>query len=314
MVEALTPPAKKRRRRAKKGEPRKPPRAKKPHEDVPPLSVDDPAVDWDPENHGAKRANSSDPIGRVSIFEEQGRGIPSFDDVTPAQIFEYVDRKAQEIGAHIPQNRGVPATVSDHANMLSREEKAIVILGRAIGVPYRHVVEKLNEFRDAANLPPITSDPVVLCHKAVTRHKEIVAAIQTDMLVAVEEWSPLVSGQQRYVWRARILQLYAATIKRLAEAPLNAIRSINSDGDFVWLNQIDEIRRLDKAMSAHMAFFDKLGVDGNLSSFFAKPSERMAEQNQKRAEAEIEEAFAAGRITEVERLNRIRTLRHGASE
>lgn len=283
---------------------------KAPTEIIPAIPLSDPVVNWDPEDHGAKSSNSSDPIGQVSIFEEHGRGIPSFEDSTPAHVFDYVDRKAQEIGLHIPRNRGVPGTVDDHANMLSQEEKAMIILGRAIGIPYRHVVERLNFLRTEATLPVITSDPVVVCHKAITRHREIVAAIQGDMLAAVEEWSPLVSGQQRFVWRARMIQMYADIIKRLSMEPYNAIRSIDRRGNVEWLSAVDEIRRLDKAMSSHMSFFDKLGAK-DMSSFFTNPSEKMKEQQTNKAASQIEEDFAAGTITEVERLQRLRALRHG---
>lgn len=277
------------------------------------VPVTDEAVDWNPEEYHGKRPNSSDPIGKVSIFEESGRGIPAFSDASPSRIFEYVDSKAKAIGAHIPKNRGVPASVEDTANMLSQEEKAIVIHGRAIGIPYRLVFERLNQLRAEANLPLITSDPIKVCNVAVSRHRDIVAAIQSDMLAAVEEWSPLVSGQQRFIWRARLIQMYADVIKRLSLEPYDAIRSIDSHGNVEWLNKVDEIRRLDKAMAPHMTYFDKLGVR-DMNSIFTNPSEKIQEAQARKAEETIEQDFADGTISEVERLKRIRALRHGDSE
>lgn len=268
-------------------------------------------IDWDPEDHGAKRYNPSDPLGQVSIFEETGGGIPTFDSASARRVFEYVDRKARSVGAYIPKNRGVPATVKDTSNMLSQEEKAVVILGRAIGVPYRAVVERLNQLRTEAGAPPITSDPGDVCSVVASRHKEIVTAIQADMLAAVEGWSPLVGGQQRFVWHARMIELYRATIQKLAKEPVDSIRRIDDRGRVFWLDKIDEIRRLDKAMASHMKFFEDVGVSGDLSALLSRPSDRIREQQVRKAEEDIEVLHAEGHIDDVERLKRLRALRHG---
>lgn len=285
----------------------------KPEDEAPePLDYDD-VIPWDPEAHGSKRSNDSDPVGQVSIFEETGGGVPAFDTSSARRIFEYVDKKALSIGSYIPKNRGVPPN-TDPNNMLSQEEKAIILLGRAVGIPYRLIYQRLNDLRSGAGKPLTTSDPHMMCAGTVGKHKEIVTAIQGDLLAAVEEWSPLVSGQQRFVWHARMVEMYREIIIRVSQEPANAIRRIGKKGQVRWLDKVDEIRRLDSAMQHHMGFFERLGTSGDLSAMLSNPSEKIREQQVIRAEHDIEELHEKGEIDDIERLKRLRALHHGADE
>lgn len=279
---------------------------------LPAIPASDPAVVWDPNNGKGTRDHGVDELARVSVFDENGGGVPPF-TAAAESIYLYVDSKAREIGVEIPRNRGVPATaVNSSENMLSVQEKAILIHGRAIGIPYRIVVERLNQIRAEQGIVPLTRDPDSL-FQSVAKYKDLITAIQKDLLAAVEEWSPLVIGQHRFVWHARLVQFYAEVIRRLSEEPYDAIRRIDNHGDVVWLNKVDEIRRLDKAMHAHMAYFDKLGM-GDMKKFLQSPSQAFEEQEKLKGELEIEEAYEKGEISEVERLKRLRELKHGAAE
>ena len=266
-------------------------------------------IGWDPENHGAKRYNPSDPLGQVTLFQENGGGIPSLDSSVIA-IYKYVDHKARSIGAHIPKNHGHPSFVPDH-QMLSSEEKAIVLLGRAIGIPYRGSVDRINELRAAAGLDLYVLEASQALTPMVARHRDIVNAIQVDMLAAVEEWSPLVAGSQRFVWHARMIEIYRALIVALAEEPLDSIRRIDHKGKTFYLDKVNEIRRLDKAMSSHLTYMDKLVGSADLAKLLSNPSGALAEQRRSNVEDEIEAEFEEDKITEVERLQRLRQLRHG---
>jgi len=230
-----------------------------------------------------------------SVFLESG--VPSLnDDFT--KIYQYVSEKGEVVGAVIAKNRGVPPKAVPE-NMLSIEEKAVVILGRACGVPGTEVRDRINERRAANGIPPVTQNPGRLVSQTGHRYRALVEAIQADLLSAIEAYSPLVTGPQRIVWRARILEFYREEI-----LTTNANPELDND------EKIKRIRKLDSSMLPHLNYFEKVNGTPNLPDLLKGRSDRHQEFAVSRREQEIEEAFNKGKIDDVERIQRIRELRH----
>jgi hypothetical protein len=255
-----------------------------------------------------------DPMGEVSLFG--AHGAPSLSESAEA-VFNYVDRKAREAGTHVKLNRGVPPG-ADPANMLTVEEKAIVILGRALGLVWEEISGRINELRMAEGRDLMTRPPHALANRIFKGHTAIVEAIQADILESTEAFSPLVSGQQRFVWRARMVQLYREQIERvfmMSEDTIRGYRRVKGgEEEAIYIDKVDEIRKLDRAMQPHMNFFDRVGVSGDISALLSNPSDRIREQAATKREVEIELAFERNEITDEERIDQLRDLRHGASE
>jgi hypothetical protein len=64
-------------------------------------------------------------------------------------------------------------------------------------------------------------------------------------------------------------------------------------------------------MRPHLKWFDSLNVSKDMMGKLANPSQRAAEQSQRKAEADIQAQFEAGTITDSERISRLRKLKHG---
>jgi hypothetical protein len=216
-----------------------------------------------------------------------------------SDVLAYVDEKATAIGSHIPKSRGVPATARSPEAMLTQEEKAVLLLGRAIGVPWRDIMDTINDRRGAAGILQFSSDPRSASSRMfVSRNKHIVAAIQADLLEAMEAYSPLMQGAARTVHRSRMMEHYRREIVRLLRQP-----------------QSDEVQKriisLDKAMQSHMGFFDRMGVSRDISGLMGSPAERVREQQTLRAAESVRKRMEAGEISELDGARELRALRHG---
>lgn len=244
------------------------------------------------------KSNNSDPTGRLALYDSAA--VPSIEDAI-AQIYEYVEFRAQELGLHVKKNRGAPRTVKNAANMLTVEEKALYILGRATGVTYAEIRARIQRYREAEGREMGDSRSFFKAgERVVSRHKPIMSAIQTDLLAATEAFSPLVGGAQRFTWRARLLEFYRT---RIIET--QADRSMDQ------YERDDAIRALDTAMRPHLHWFDKLAGSKNVLGALANVSERAAEQTLLEAEAAVAKSFDSGDITDSERIDQLRKLRHG---
>ena len=220
------------------------------------------------ENNGAATGDFG---YRDSVFLESG--VPALnDDFT--KIYDYVSEKGEAVGAVIGRNRGVPPKAVPE-NMLSVEEKAVVILGRACGVPGTEVRDRINEHRAANGIPPVTQNPGRLVSQTGHRYRKLVKAIQADLLSAIEAYSPLLTGLQRIVWRARIVELYHEEILRT-----NANPELDND------EKIKRIMKLDSSMLPHLNYFDKVYGTPNLADLLKGRSERLQQLAMSRREQE----------------------------
>lgn len=196
-----------------------------------------------PETTTKISSTPSDPTGRVSVFKESS--TPTIhEDVE--KVYDYVDKKARSIGEKIRKNRGVPPQ-ADPKNMMSVEEKALVILGRAIGVTWQEIMDRIVKYRQSRGKEPPDRDPYSLSRNIFRSHRPIISAIQADMVASLEAFSPLVNGAQRMVWRARIMEFCRREIERLAATP-------HVDDE-----QLDRIKKLDTMMRQHMSWFEDIG-------------------------------------------------------
>tara|TARA_R110000787_G_scaffold79469_4_gene173704 strand:- start:9451 stop:9873 length:423 start_codon:yes stop_codon:yes gene_type:complete len=139
--------------------------------------------------------------------------------------------------------------------------------------------------------------------KVLQSHRPIVLAIQSDMLEATEAFSPLVGGAHRFSWRARLLEFYR-----------QRIIATEADPDLETDDREDRVRKLDAAMGPHLRWFDEFVGKKNMMEHFQPPSERAAEQTALMAEVEITREYEAGDLTDSERIERLRVLRHGLTE
>jgi len=247
----------------------------------------------DTHNRHKIASNGWDPTG---LFD--AGAIPSITDAAEL-IHGYVEGKAQELGKTIPRNRGLPHS-ADPKNMLSLEEKAIVILGRSVGVVWTEIRDRICALRVARGEEPPDRDFYSFTVKFVKNNKEIVSAIQADLLEATEAFSPLVGGTQRFLWRARVLEWYR-----------QRFISVSLDEDLAPKDRDAQLRLIDSSMRPHMDFLDKVGGMGDMSKMLASPSERVREQAQSAAEAQLAAQRESGEVTEEEYIDRLRLLRFG---
>lgn len=240
-----------------------------------------------------------DPTGESDIF--LATGVMPF-DATPGQIHEYVAVVAYNIGEVIRRNRGNPRNAHPR-NMLSVEEKAVVILGRAIGVTWREIKKKINNARIGQGLEPPDRETGSYYQSVIEPHKKIVAAIHTDILDALEVFSPLVSGTSRIIWRARIMEFYRQRIHAISRQSRLKVKE-----------REQRIIALDKAMSAHVRYFDSLQNNDDIERALGSPADQVQIQVRSKAEREIEDKFDKGEITDAERIDLLREARHGDRE
>jgi len=237
-----------------------------------------------------------DPTGEKDIF--LATGVMPFEAST-AEIYEYVENRAQMVGLHVSRSRGKPPNAKEE-NMLTVEEKALVILGRAIGVTWRHIKARIIEERIAAGLVPPDRESGSYHTKVIEPHRKVVTAIHADMLDALEVFSPLVSGSQRIIWRAKLIEWYRQRIFSVARNQRLAMKERER-----------RVIALDKAMDKHLRYFDGLMGEEDIAKLLGSPSEQVHSQSQAKAEAMIEGSFSRGEITDEERIDELRMLRHG---
>lgn len=256
------------------------------------------------------KPTKSDPTGEVALFDEFG--APPISSEVSA-IYDYVENKARSIGEHVRKNRGVPPGASPE-NMLSVEEKAIIILGRAVGIVWSEIKSRINQYRDEKGEPRITRPKYELGTNVITSHSDVVAAIQADVLGAVEAFSPLVSGQQRFIWRARIVELYRQEILRIWHMDPDHVVGRTAKGQPIyatneWKDKM--VAKLDRAMQPHFSYFDQIGESEDISALMVSPGDMMKQQGMVQKVQELEEMFEKGDISDEERINRLRELKHG---
>jgi hypothetical protein len=239
--------------------------------------------------------DGSDVTGELALFSESG--VPSIMEEA-STVFAYVEGKAQSIGLRIPKNRGRPPNTPPE-NMLSLEEKAIAILGNGVGLTPREVFVRINRLRHEKGEVLLSCAPYSITEHVRRRHREIVTAIQADMLSSVEAFAPLVSGQARFAWRAKVLELYRQWFIGTVESGLSTDQKIK------------RITKLDKAMGPHMTYFDNLGMDGGIGRALESPRQALEAENAIKAELAIQKAFEDGEITDSERISRLQRLKHG---
>jgi hypothetical protein len=134
----------------------------------------------------------------------------------------------------------------------------------------------------------------------IVPHKKVIDAIHADILHAIETFSPLVSGSARAVWRAKMIEYYRQRIMVVARHQR--------------LRVIDRERRiiaLDRAMSTHMRYFDQMMEPRNIGHLLSSPSSLVHASALSDAEQAIAEQFEEGKITDEERIDALRKLRHG---
>lgn len=240
-----------------------------------------------------------DPSGGGSIFAVAG-SIPF--EAPADEIFMYVEEKAQAIGLKVKRNRGLPP-FGKPENMLSPEEKSVVILGRSVGVSWPEISKRLHDDRvNRGEIPP--SCKVSNHYQGIVQgHERIVVAIHADMLEGIEAYSPLVGGSGRIIWRAKLLEFYRQRIFALARNPRIKLEKKER-----------RIASLDKAMEKHIRFFDGFQKEEDMERLLGSPAERMKTQFREKAEDEIAKRFANDEITDEERIDELRKLRHGELE
>ncbi len=246
-------------------------------------------VDASPKEE-AKGLDYYDPMGLSSVF--MASGIPAMEDA-PSAVYEYVQKKAESVNDSIKKNRGLPPLASP-SSMLSQEEKAIVILGYAVGAGWAYTVSVINAHRAARGQELYAiADRSRDMNRLSKRHGNIVDAIREDILGGMEAFSPLTHGTSRMIWRARLLEEYRKHLIRFA---------IKGD--------VEGIRDIDRSMKPHMSFFDKLSQGSNIANMLHGASENLRKQNEKRASRvrSIQEMFDKGEITDVQRIDMLREL------
>lgn len=243
------------------------------------------------------QGSPADPVGELDLFRESG--VPHLESDVQ-KVFDYVESKGRSVGTRVRRNRGLPPGATPE-NMLSVEEKAIIILGRAIGVTWPEIFDRIVALRETRGEPAPTREPWELGVRVIRAHSEIIKAIQADLVSSLEAFSPLVGGSQRLVWRARILEYYR-----------RATLAILQDDTLSRTERMERIQALDRSMAPHMKYFDKVGKSGDLSSLFVSPGDAAREKQLNEQEEHIEEAFGKGEIDDVERFRRLRDLHHGA--
>lgn len=239
----------------------------------------------------------SDPRNELSLYDSAA--VPSVADAVEL-VYAYVEERAQALGLHIKKNRGLPPQARA-ANMLTVEEKALYILGRATGVTYKEILRRIEALRAQEGRPMgDTSSFFKAGERVAAAHKPIIQAIQTDMLSAAEAFSPLVGGPQRFAWRARLLEWYR---QKMLEAETDTFLEDSE--------RIERVQSLDRSMQTHLSWFDRLAGSRNVLGALSNISDRAAAQTLKEAEAAVESSFRDGDITDSERISRLRKLRHG---
>jgi hypothetical protein len=234
--------------------------------------------------------------GEENIFV--ATGIVPF-EAPIEQIYEYVAAVGQRVGQEIRRNRGLPPGAKQ-CNMLSTEEKALVILGRAIGVSFPDIADELSRRRvDAGEEPPDRARHSYQA-KVIVPHRKIVEAIHADILDAVEVYSPLVSGSARLIYRARMLEFYRQQIHKVYGLKRVKMRERET-----------RISALDKSIDRHMKYFDQLMSSEDVSRLLGTPSDQVRSQSRTKAEEAVEDRYEAGEITDGERIDILRKMRHG---
>lgn len=237
-----------------------------------------------------------DPTGEKDIF--LATGVMPF-EATTEDIFDYVESKAISRGTHVKRNRGTPPGAREE-NMLSVQEKAIIILGRAIGVTWGEIKKRIIDERLSRGEVPPDRHSGSYHGAVIAPHMDIVRAIHADMLDALEVFSPLVGGSSRIIWRAKMIEYYRQNILRLARSREGATKDREA-----------RIAQMDRAMIRHFAFFDSVMREEDISKVLGTPADRSKEQELDRAEAEVEEMYNRGEISDIERVHAIRRIRHG---
>jgi hypothetical protein len=239
---------------------------------------------------------TTDPTGEKDIF--LATGVMPFEASLP-EIYGYVEGRAQQIGMHVKRNRGKPPNAKEE-NLLSVEEKALVILGRAIGVTWRQIKGRIIHERVQAGLVPPDRQSGSYHTSVIEPHRRIVTAIHADMLDALEVFSPLVGGSQRIIFRAKMIEYYRQRIFGVARLTRITLKERER-----------RIVALDKAMDKHLRYFDALTSEEDIAALLSSPSEQIHSQSQTKAEDAIEAMHKRGEITDEERIDELRKLRHG---
>lgn len=249
-----------------------------------------------------------DGVADASVFLEHS-GIPSF--LGPiSDIYNYVERKGREVGEDIKNNRGVPPGAS-RENMLTREEKAIGILGHAIGMPVQEIILRVNHLRVTQGIDPVESVNPRIFYE---RHRGIVAAIQEDMFASLEAVSPLVNPKQRFAMHATLMEYYRRCLMRVIFSNDEVTEGdTDKNGNLITIEKHRAVMKLDAAMQPHMKWFDRIAADPKFAEKMAPPSEqiRKAHDAERMAETMIQEKFDRGEITDNERIDLMRELKHG---
>lgn len=243
-------------------------------------------------------------------------GVPDINGPISA-VFEYVEGKASAAGMEIKRNRGVPSGASA-ASMLSVEEKAVAILGTACGLTTGEIKERIDRHRDESGFDPIPSKNSNIVSKVLATYASIIEAIQADYLEEIGEWSPLTSGQNRIVWRAKMIEFYRREIVRVGGMGEDEFDDGDENGSSAspMVSKQKVVATLDKAMRPHLEFFDKL-VRDDLSKYLKNPGQQLKAQAEgKRAEkiAEVYRLHKDGAIDDVEKVTRLRDLIHREDE
>jgi len=134
----------------------------------------------------------------------------------------------------------------------------------------------------------------------VEPHRKVIAAIHADMLDALETFSPLVGGSSRIIWRAKLIEFYRQRIFSLGRSHRLPLKERER-----------RIIALDKAMEKHVRFFDSLQKEEDIERLLGSPSEQVQSQSQAKAEKAIQKRCDDGEITDEERIDELRELRHG---
>lgn len=212
------------------------------------------------------------------------------------KIYEYVQSHAVRVGKKIQRNRGLPPNAAPE-NMLTPQEKAVLFLGRAIGLTYREIHNRLVEHRVAeGKKPPDSHLYERKWTEMVKRHQAVVNAIRADMVESMELSSPLVNGTLRLLFRSKLLEYFREEFMDAATV---------SDADERW----KRLRLVYPKLRDQMEYFDKLQGSKNIAKHLGSPAEKMREQEDTRAVDEIEQAFRSGEIDDVERIARLRALK-----
>ena len=246
-----------------------------------------------------------DPTGATDVF--RASGVPNIEGAVEG-VYEYVQEKAKEVNLEIKRNRGIPPN-AETGSMLTVEEKALVILGKACGVIWQEVRATINRHRAGSGRDLLPPGKKHFFQRVVKDYGPVVESVQADLLDSMEAWSPLSSGQNRIVWRAKSMEFYRQEILWAYDQDEMYFATETTPGR---VGKQNAIKRLDAGMRSHLEFFDKLIVE-DLGRFLKGPGGQLREQaavRQQEAITKVYKDFEEGKIDEVEKVMRLRDLIH----